>query len=397
MRMSDRVSGNPGRARRPYRVALVLGLVATVAGPLAPLAAAAGGVTVTTPFPAIVAEPGDTASFALAIDVDTARTVELAVEGVPSGWTARFRGGGLVIDGAFVRPDAEPEITLDVEIPDDAAAGTSSLRVTATGGGGNDELTLAVRVAEAAAGDVSLTSDFPELRGAADTEFTFNLTLANDTAAETTFAMEAVGQPGWEVTARPAGQAQATSLSVNAGSTGSVTVTATPPADVEAGTYPIQVTAAGGGETATIDLAVTVTGTYTLTLSTPDQVLSTTANAGTAKDFQLTLTNSGSAPVADVELTADAPTGWEVTFEPATVAAAAPGTPVNVTARITPSTDAIAGDYEMTIRATGTEANDDVAIRVRVETPQLWWIVGVGLILLTFAGLYWVFRTYGRR
>ena len=40
---------------------------------------------------------------------------------------------------------------------------------------------------------------------------------------------------------------------------------------------------------------------------------------------------------------------------------------------------------------------DDTTIRVRVETPQFWWIVGVVLIVAVFAGLYWVFRTYGRR
>ena len=66
-------------------------------------------------------------------------------------------------------------------------------------------------------------------------------------------------------------------------------------------------------------------------------------------------------------------------------------------AKITPSSDAIAGDYEITMTAKGAESSDDVTIRVRVETPQLWWIVGVVLILLVFAGLYWVFRTYGRR
>jgi uncharacterized membrane protein len=49
------------------------------------------------------------------------------------------------------------------------------------------------------------------------------------------------------------------------------------------------------------------------------------------------------------------------------------------------------------VAAKGAEASDDVTIRVRVETPQLWWIVGVVLIALVFAGLYWVFRTYGRR
>lgn len=47
--------------------------------------------------------------------------------------------------------------------------------------------------------------------------------------------------------------------------------------------------------------------------------------------------------------------------------------------------------------AKGAEATNEVTIRVRVETPQIWWIAGIVLIIAVFAGLYWVFRTYGRR
>jgi uncharacterized membrane protein len=397
VRMSVRASGNPGPARRATRVALVLGLLTALAGPLAPLTAAAGGVTVTTPFPAIVAEPGSTASFKLAIDVSSARQVSLKAEDVPSGWTARFRGGGLVIDGAYVTPGDTPDVTLDVEIPDDAAAGSTNLRVVATGGGGVDSLPLTIRVADAAAGDVSLTSDFPELQAASGSTFTFNVTLHNDTAADTTFTMQATGPDGWTVSAKPQSQAQATTLTVNAGATGDITVTADPSVDAGAGSYPITLTASGGGKDATLDLAATITGTYTLTLGTPDQVLSTTANAGSAKEFALSLANTGSAPVTGVAFSSTTPTGWKVEFTPADAATVDPGTPVPVTATITPSADAIAGDYELTISAKGSEASDDVTIRVRVETPQLWWIVGVVLIVLVFAGLYWVFRTYGRR
>ena len=395
--MSVRASGNPGSARRATRVALVLGLLTALAGPLAPLSAAAGGVTVTTPFPAIVAEPGSTASFKLAIDVSSARQVSLEAQDVPSGWTARFRGGGLVIDGAYVTPNDTPEITLDIEIPEGTAPGSTDLRVVATGGGGVDTLPLTIRVADAAAGDVSLTSDFPELQAASGSTFTFNVTLHNDTAADTTFTMQATGPEGWTVGAKPQSQAQATTLTVNAGATGDITVTADPSVDAQAASYPITLTTSGGGKDATIDLVATITGTYTLTLSTPDQVLSTTANAGSAKDFALSLANGGSAPVTGVAFSSTAPTGWKVEFAPADAATVDPGTPLPVTATITPSTDAIAGDYELTMTAKGAEASDDVTIRVRVETPQLWWIVGVVLIVLVFAGLYWVFRTYGRR
>src|SRR4029077_324339 len=107
--------------------------------------------------------------------------------------------------------------------------------------------------------------------------------------------------------------------------------------------------------------------------------------------------NSGSAPVTNVTMTASAPTGWKVEFDATTVASIPAGETANVTAPITPTSDAIAGDYSMTITSKGTEASADTDIRVRVETPQFWWIVGVVLIVGVFAGLYWVFRKYGRR
>lgn len=395
--MSYRVSGTTRRLRPAARAALLLGLIGMIAGPLAPLAAAAGGLTVTTPFPAVVAEPGSTATFNLTVTVPTAERVDLKAGGVPDGWTARFRGGGLTIDGAFVEPKTPPTITLDVEIPTAAPASSNTITVTATGGGQTDVLPISIRVADAAAGDVTLTADFASLKGPSTTTFTYNLTLHNDTSAEITFTMDAAGPDGWTVAAKPAGQAQATSTTVAAGATGSITVTATPPTDVTAGSFPIKAGVSGGTKTATTDLEAVITGTYTMTLSTPDQVLSTSANAGSEKDFQLTVSNTGSAPVTNVVMSAAAPTSWKVDFDPATIPSIDAGQTTNVVAHITPTSDAIAGDYEMTITGKATEASDDVSIRVRVETPQFWWIVGVVLIVAVFAGLYWVFRTYGRR
>jgi uncharacterized repeat protein (TIGR01451 family) len=129
-------------------------------------------------------------------------------------------------------------------------------------------------------------------------------------------------------------------------------------------------------------------------------VLSTTANAGTATDFTITATNTGTAPITQVKPTGSAPTGWTVTFDPASADAIAAGQSNNAqsfTAHITPSKDAIAGDYVVTMKVAGAEANGSVDIRVRVETPQFWWIAAVVLLVAVFAGLAWVFRTYGRR
>jgi uncharacterized membrane protein len=379
------------------RAALLLVALGLVAGPAAPLVAAADGLTVTTPFPSIVAEPGSTATFRLSLGSDQDGEVRLSVSGVPAGWTARFNGGGLIVAGAYVTKGEPVEVSLNVEIPDDAADAAVSLRVQATGPQGTTTLPLSIAVEEQAGGEVTLTSDFPELRGPASSIFTFNLALDNGLAAETTFALAATGPDGWTVNAKPSGQAQATSTTVGAGASSTVQVTAEPPNEIEAGTYDVLATVTGGGETASATLRVIVTGSYSVEVSTPNEVLSTTANAGAATDFALTITNTGTAPVTNVVPSASTPTGWEVTFDQESIASIAPNESATVSAKITPTGDAITGDYSVTMTAAAAEATGSVAIRVKVETPAFWWIAGLAILAVIAVGLWWVFRTYGRR
>jgi len=403
--MSDRVSGRLSRVSLTSRIALVLGVLALVAGPAAPIVGAAGALTISTPFPEVVAEPGSTATFKLTLSADPAVTASLSADGVPSGWTSRFRGGGTVIDSVFVAntsPTASnaPDVQFSVDVPADAPAGTSKMTLHADGGDLKESLVVAVRVESAVAGSVSMTADFPQQKGTSASTFSFNLTLTNDPPSAATYSWNAQGPDGWTVTAKSASSATAATLQVAAGSSGALSVTVTPDQNAVAGDYPIKVTASGGSKTAEADMQVSITGSYAMTVSTPDQVLSTTANAGTVKDFVITAANTGTAPVTQVKPTATTPTGWTVTFDPASadaIAAGATSNSQNFTAHITPSKDAIAGDYVVTMKVAGAEADGSVDIRVRVETPSFWWIAGVALLLATFLGLGWVFRTYGRR
>jgi uncharacterized membrane protein len=53
----------------------------------------------------------------------------------------------------------------------------------------------------------------------------------------------------------------------------------------------------------------------------------------------------------------------------------------------------------VTFKSTATEAGATGAAQIRftVETSPIWALVGLGLIVLILAGLFYVFRTYGRR
>jgi uncharacterized membrane protein len=365
----------------------------------APAVHADDGLEVTTPYPAVAVAPGTKVSFDLTVDSTRAANVSLELGGVPEGWTASLLGGGFVVDGVAVTSGTAAAVRLDVDVPADAAAATSTLRVTARGGGAQDVLPIAVRVNAEAAGDVTLTTSTPTLTGASDATFTFDLQLKNDTAQDVTVSATASGQEGWDVEATLTGETQAASTIVEAGATQNIGVTAKAPSDIAAGTYPINVEAHAGERTIPAELGIEVTGSYSMSLSTPNDVLSASGSAGSPTTQAFEVTNTGTAPLTEVKLTGDSPTNWEVTTDPPSVANIAPGATETIIATITPSSEAVAGDYVITFNGAAAEGGAEASSQVRftVETSPLWALVGLGLIALIVAGLFYVFRTYGRR
>jgi uncharacterized membrane protein len=111
----------------------------------------------------------------------------------------------------------------------------------------------------------------------------------------------------------------------------------------------------------------------------------------------MVVVNTGSAPLADVALTASPPRDWEVTFAPENVPSVDVGQSVDIVATITPAGNAVAGDYVVTINARNDDADDSAAIRTTVETSTIWGVVGIALIGLVLIGLALVFRRFGRR
>ncbi len=384
---------------RPVRATTALAIATMVLWTFAPGVSADNGLAVTTPYPSVAVAPGTKVSFDLTVSSTRSANVALELGGVPTGWTASILGGGFVVDGLSVTPTKDGQVRLDVDVPADATPGTSTLRVTARGGGAQDVLPIAIRVNAAAAGDISLTSSTPTLTGASNAKFSFDLQFKNDTAQDVTVSATATGPADWTVDATLAGADQAASTVVTAGSTQNITVTATAPTDSPAGTYPIKVEAHAGDRTASADLGIEVTGSYTMTLSTPNDLLSASGSAGSATTQAFVITNTGTAPITEVKLAATPPTEWTVTTDPETIPAIPPGQTATITATITPSTQAVAGDYVVTFKSTATEAGatGTAQIRFTVETSPIWALVGLGLIVLILAGLFYVFRTYGRR
>lgn len=383
------------KGRTPIKI-----LSAALGGMLVTAIAAtpANAAEVTTPYPSVAAEPGQTSTFDLQITSDESETVDVEVQEAPEGWTTVLRGDGRQVSAVQAGPDAPGEVQLDVSVPEDAEPGNHRVVVNASGSGtGSDTLPLTLEIVEQAPEAFDLSAEFPSLQGDASETFTFNLSLNNRSSQDATFSVAAQGPQGWTVNARPAAQQQAASFTVPAGESSSISVEADPPEGVSAGTYEIGVQASPErGEPLQQALNVEVSGTTSMTLATANERLNASGNAGDPSTVQLVITNDGNTPLEGVELSSTPPTNWDVEFEPATVNVPA-GQSTQVSARITPAGDAVAGDYAVNLSAAGGGNNKSVEIRYTVETSGWWGLVGVLVIVIALAALLGVYRRYGRR
>lgn len=393
------------RFLRAGAAALLLGLTLT------PVALAAS-LELTTQYPAVTADPGSTVRFDVIAITDVATRVDLSTT-APAGWTVRMRGGGSTVSAVNTSPGPISEgsatnqiaggFTVEIDVPADVAPGVNHVVVTGrSAAGATASLSLDLTIETQAAGAVSLTTNFPNLRGSASTAFSYNVLLNNDTNQQLVFSLEAQGPAGWTVEAKPAAQQGATTTTVDAGSNSTINVTVDPPADAVAGIYDIKILASGGPELVELDLTVEITGSFSLALTTSDQRLNASASAGGQSTIDLVVTNTGSAPLANVRLVATPPRNWEITFEQETIPVIQPGVEnaVTVTATIEPPSNAVAGDYVLTIRATSGEdstATDTIELRTTVDTSPIGLLIGIGILIAVAAGLFYVFQRYGRR
>jgi len=177
-----------------------------------------------------------------------------------------------------------------------------------------------------------------------------------------------------------------------------VKVDATPPAGTAEGKYPIDVAvAAANGASGKIELTAEVSGAAKLALQTADQKLNTSGTANTEKRVPMIVSNTGTAALSNVQLAGTAPTGWDVAFDPKTLAAVQPNETAQVTAIIKPAKDAVAGDYTLTVRSSAGSESSNVDLRYTVQGSRTLGFIAIAVIVVAFLALAGVFIRFGRR
>ena len=394
---------NLSRSRLGAGVASALMIGALITGLPADVWAA-GGLEMSTDYPGVTASAGENLSFGLDFDSLSGDSMDaaLSVESIPSGWESYFSGSSGEITKVHVdsgSSSAESDLaTFNLTVPDDAEEGTYSIVLGADAGGENtDTLSLDVTITTAATGSSSFSAEYPEQEGAVGSSFSFETALANNQAMPQTYSLTAEAPDGWQVSFS-SDSTQVSSLDVEAASSSTVTVDITPPETAEQGDYTITCTAESANETLTMDLTVTITGTYGLEVTTSSGNLSLDAYANDEKSVTLQIKNTGNVDLENIELTSSAPSdSWEIGFDESTIDTLEAGATTEVTAYITPDSDAVTGDYMATITATADETTADAQFRITVKTRTAWGIAAVCVIVILVCGVGFVFKKYGRR
>jgi uncharacterized repeat protein (TIGR01451 family) len=393
-----------GAGRAAVAGVVVLGVGALAAtGPVAhattvPPTASDPTVRLTTPYPALSVEPGNSVKLDLSAHAPQPERVDLTVQGLPDGWKAILRGGGFVIAGLTAGPDTAGTAQLELDVPADAAPADYPISVVETAPQGTSQLDLTVTVAQEVDNGVKLTADFPSLSGGPTDAFDYNLTVANNTPTQQSFNFTGSGPDGWTVTVSPSAESRANTVQIDAGSTATVKVVATPPASIQEGSYPInvQITGAAGGQ-GSIQLTAQVTGTAKLEMATSDQRLNLSGNADSTSKETIVVSNSGTAPLQQVTFSATPPAGWQVTFAPDSLANVAPGQTQQVVATVKPSKSALAGDYAINVAATAGSQHPTLDLRYTVKTSTSWALIGIIVVVLGALALFFGYRILGRR
>ncbi len=324
--------------------------------------------------------------------------VALSLSGVPAGWKIDILGSGQPIAAAMPGINQDVSLQLRVDVPKDAKPGSQHVVLSAKGATSQVELPLTLTVGSETPAKLGLKSRLPSLRGTPRSSFDYTVTVSNDSGKDLTVALSAQGPANFQTTFTEGyGSNEISSIPIEAGQTKDIKVKVTPPRDVKAGDYPVLVKVASEGATAELKVTLQISGQGKLALSTKDGRLSGEAEVGKASSYTLVVSNDGTAPIEDVEMSGSVPTNWKVEFSPKTIGSIAPSEKKEVQVSVTPADKAIAGDYVASFRANGRGESASADFRITVTTSTLWGAVGIGIIAIALLVLLGAVARFGRR
>ena len=121
-------------------------------------------------------------------------------------------------------------------------------------------------------------------------------------------------------------------------------------------------------------------------------------NRGDILTFDVTVTNVGvGGALTNIGINMSAPEGWRVTVDPASVASLEAGERATVQVTVIPPADIVAGEYKIVALAKCDQDEEEDEYRIVVKEQSYVAVLGLLVMAAVAAGLWYMFRKYGRR
>ena len=358
------------------------------------------GLWLVTDFPSVTVQAGTSASIQMKLENSglPPERIALSVQGLPEGWKAQLLGGGQPVDAAMPFTNGSVNLELRLDPPASQSAGSYDLTVQAKGSSQSTSLPLRVSLGQELPAKLELKPKLPSLKGTVKASFDYEFSVKNASGKNLLVNLAAQTPPNFQASfTENYGSQQINSIPVDAGQSKDLKVKVQLPFDATAGSYNLTVTAAAEGASAEMPLSLEATGQSKLKLTGTGDRLSAQAEAGNSSQVKMVLTNDGTAPSENITLSATPPSDWKVDFDAKAIDRINPGEKKEITAEVTPSAKAIAGDYMTTIRASGTGDSTSADFRIGVTTSTLWGAFGIGIIAIALLILVGAVARFGRR
>ena len=358
------------------------------------------GIWLSTAYPAL-SVPADR-PVALEVSVNSKNVppqrVDLTLSKAPTGWTGSLLGKNGPVTAVFLGPDGKADVNLRLDPPQGLPNGNYDFTLSAKGEGYTAELPVTLTIGSSAPPRLTMSTELPSIKGSPTSTFKFRTKVENFSAREALVQLAADAPPGFRISFTEAfGARELTSLPVPAGGNKEIDVGVEVPRDTASGTYAITARGQAEGVQAVQQMSLEIAGRPTLSVTGPDGRVSGGAVAGEETPIEVVIKNTGNAPALNVAVSSSPPTGWTIAFNPTRLPDLPAGGEAKVSALVTPSPRASAGDYMVNVSANGESVLSSQDFRVSVRTSTRWGIIGMAIIAAAVVILGLAVVRYGRR
>jgi uncharacterized repeat protein (TIGR01451 family) len=317
----------------------------------------------------------------------------------PAGWEISYKtGSGLIVNSLSLSQGETESLTVELEHPGDAVVGDYSVTVQAVDRNGKvcDTLSFEVNLRQPKS-ELEVISTFRDVTVEAGEIITFPIVVWNKGEKDAVCLLTVSSAPANWATDFITGDIAVSNLQIGAGESITFDVEVEPPKSIATGEYELEVViASDDGSQTLLPFSITVSGSYELTLEL--STLYTSVTIGSSVTYTARVTNNGQTALTTLYLEATLPEDWEATITPVQVNSLSPRESTTFTVVTETPSDAVAGDYLLTVKAMSDQLeSDEIDLRVTAKASTSWGVIGLGVAFVAIAGAAYMFRRFKRR